>query len=88
MVLRILKLQILNCYYFLLNVLAFFFDKGYWQFLIYFDSQMKIVLEKIKTNSNFSEKKSVFVDSGFVETCDEHFTSWENGYLFLAQLGF
>ena len=31
--------------------------KGYWQFLIYFDSQMKIVLEKIKTNSNFSEKK-------------------------------
>ena len=90
MVLRILKLQILNCYYFLLNVLAFFFffDKGYWQFLIYFDSQMKIVLEKIKTNSNFSEKKSVFVDSGFVETCDEHFTIWENGYLFLAQLGF
>jgi len=40
MVLRILKLQILNCYYFLLNFLAFF-DKDYWQFLIYFDSQMK-----------------------------------------------
>jgi len=73
---------------FFVKCFGFFFDKGYWQFLIYFDSQMKIVLEKIKTNSNFSEKKSVFVDSGFVETCDEHFTSWENGYLFLAQLGF
>lgn len=59
MVLRIQKLQILNCYYFSLNFLAFFLIKikGYWQFLIYFDSQMKIVLEKIKTNSNFSEKK-------------------------------
>ena len=44
--------------FFLLNVLTFFFfDKGYWQFLIYFDSQMKIVLEQIKTNSNFSENK-------------------------------
>jgi len=49
---------------------------------------MKIVLAQIKTNSNFSENKSGFVDSEFVETCDEHFTSWENGYLFLAQLGF
>lgn len=83
MVLRILTLQILNCYYFLLNVLAFFFIKikGYWQFLIYFDSQMKIILEK-------KQNKQQFVDSGFVETCDEHFTSCENGYLFLAQLGF
>jgi len=57
MVLRILKLQILNCYYFSLNFLAFLIKiKGYWQFLIYFDFQMKIALGQIKTNSNFSEK--------------------------------
>jgi len=62
-----------------------FFDKDYGQFLIYFDSQMKMVLAQIKTNSNFSENKSGFIDSEFVETCDEHFTSWGNGYLFLAQ---
>ena len=32
---------------------------------------MKIHLEKIKTNIKFHGKKSGFVDSGFVKTCDE-----------------
>ena len=32
---------------------------------------MKIQLERIKANENFMEKKSGFVDSGFVKTCDE-----------------
>ena len=56
----------------------------YWHFLIYFDSQMKIHLEQIKTNSNSIESKSGFIDSGLVKTCDEHIISWENGYLFIS----
>ena len=32
---------------------------------------MKVHIKQIKTNKNFIEKKSGFVDSGFVKTCDE-----------------
>jgi len=56
----------------------------YWHFLIYFDSQIKNHLELIKTNGKFGEKKSGFVVSGFVKTCDELVISWENGYLFIS----
>jgi len=76
---RILKLQIMNC----LFAIGFFINL-YWHFLIYFDSQIKNHLELIKTNSKFGEKKSGFVVSGFVKTCDELVISWENGYLFIS----
>ena len=41
-------------------------------FIIYFDSKMKIHLEQIITNEKFhGKKKSEFIDSRFVKTCDE-----------------
>jgi len=71
---RILKLQVMNC----LFAIGFFINLC-WNFLIYFDSQ-----KKIKTNSIFGGKKSGFLVSGFVKTCDELVIGWENGYLFIS----
>merc|ERR1740116_518266 len=86
MVSRILKVQILNCPFVIVFVTIFFvLIKSYifWHFLIYFDSEIKIYLDQIKTNNSI-ENKSGFIDSGLVKTCDEHIISWENGYLFIS----
>ena len=47
----------------------------YRHFFGYFDTEMKVHLEQIKTNSKFWGENSRFVDSGFVKTCDELDTS-------------
>ena len=39
---------------------------------------MKIHLQQIKTNDKFHGKKSGFVNSGFVKTCDEFVIEEEN----------
>ena len=45
-----------------------FFDKKLEAIFAYFDSRKRIRFKEIKTNSKFREKKSGFVDSGFVKT--------------------
>jgi len=77
MVSRILKVQILDCPFVIVFVTKIFcFDKKksyiFWHFLTYFDSEIKIHLDQIKTNNSI-ENKSGFIDSGLVKTCDEHY---------------
>ena len=44
----------------------------YWHFISYFLNENPFKVEQIKANDKFhGEKKSGFVDSGIVKTCDE-----------------